>query len=404
MSKQRYWLKLLAATLLALTSAIARAAPAQLIGIEITPDTDTTHLTLKLNQAVPYKLFTLSTPDRVIIDLPNTNKTVTLTGLKLANTPIIQVRSGQPVPGTLRIVLDVNKPQQPQVFSQLITKEGSQQLAINLVATVTATAQSKLQPPPQPVAIVPKIAPPRSIVVVIDPGHGGKDPGARGPLGTREKDVVLGISHELYKLLQKEPGFRPTLTRKGDYFIELRQRLAIARQNRGDLFVAVHADAYCDSYAFGASVYALSEHGASSEAVRWLAAKENYSELGDVELKDKSDLLRSVLLDLSQTAVITSSLQLGSSILHQLARVNRLHSARVEQAPFVVLKSPDILSLLIETGFISNPQEERRLRDPAYQRRIAKAIFTGIKAYYWTNPPSGTLVAALRAKKPYGTH
>lgn len=239
----------------------------------------------------------------------------------------------------------------------------------------------------------------RSIVVVIDPGHGGKDPGTKGPMGIREKDVVLAISRDLYQLLRKEPGYHAALTRTGDYFIPLRGRLAIARQDKGDMFIAIHADAYNEPGATGAAVFALSQHGASSEAARWLAEKENYSELGDVTLSDKSDMLRSVLIDLSQTATISSSMQLGSSLLPQLARVGRLHYTHVEQAPFMVLKSPDIPSLLIETGFLSNPIEERRLSDRVYQQKIAQAIFIGIKNYFWNNPPPDTIIAALKQNK-----
>jgi N-acetylmuramoyl-L-alanine amidase len=238
--------------------------------------------------------------------------------------------------------------------------------------------------------------PSRPIVVVIDPGHGGKDPGTIGPNGVREKNVVLAISRDLYQILQKDPDFRPALTRRGDYFISLRGRLAIARQDKGDMFIAIHADAYREPGATGAAIFALSPHGASSEAARWLAEKENYSELGGVTLNDKSDVLRSVLIDLSQTATISSSIQLGTMLLPQLASICRLHYTRVEQAPFMVLKSPDIPSLLVETGFLSNPIEERRLSDPAYQQKVAQALYTGIKNYFWNNPPPGTLLADRR--------
>lgn len=234
------------------------------------------------------------------------------------------------------------------------------------------------------------------ITVVIDPGHGGKDPGTTGSFGVREKDVVLAISKDLYADLAKQPGYHPVLTRNADYFIPLRGRLAIARQAHGDMFIAIHADAYSDSYATGASVYALSAHGASSEAARWLAEKENYSELGGVTLTDKSDVLRSVLIDLSQTATISSSIQLGTNLLSQLNTVGTLHHNVVEQAPFMVLKSPDIPSVLVETGFLSSPSEEARLHNPIHQEEIALALAKGIENYFWNNPPPGTTIASLK--------
>ncbi len=270
---------------------------------------------------------------------------------------------------------------------------------------VAAVAPAPIASVPVPVPTpTPKVnaAPPRPIVVVIDPGHGGKDPGTTGPLGVHEKDVVLAISRDLAQTLQKDPCFRAALTRSGDYFIPLRGRLAIARQDKGDIFVAIHADAYPDRYASGAAVFALSAHGASSEAARWLAEKENYSELNDVSLSglpDQSEVLRSVLIDLSQTATISSSLQLGTSLLQQLNKVGNLHYHRVEQAPFMVLKSPDIPSLLVETGFLSNPNEERRLRDPAYQQKMAQALYLGIRSYFLHNPPPNTLIASIKQSK-----
>lgn len=253
-------------------------------------------------------------------------------------------------------------------------------------------------------AILPATQTQRPIVVVIDPGHGGKDPGTTGQLGVHEKDVVLSISRYLYQYLAKDPAFRPALTRSADYFIPLRGRLAIARKDKGDMFVAIHADAYRDPYATGVAIFALSAHGASSEAARWLAEKENYSELGDVSLSgltDKSDVLRSVLIDLSQTATISASMQLGVSMLQQMGKISNLHYHHIEQAPFMVLKSPDIPSLLVETGFLSSPMEERRLHNAAYQQKLAQAMYLGIKNYFWMNPPPGTLMASLKQNKKY---
>ncbi|MBX9587507.1 MAG: N-acetylmuramoyl-L-alanine amidase [Gammaproteobacteria bacterium] len=243
----------------------------------------------------------------------------------------------------------------------------------------------------------------RDVVVVIDPGHGGKDPGARGATGTQEKDVVLAIAKRLQAQINRQPGFRAVLTRNSDYFLSLRNRLALARKYRGDMFIAIHADAHDHVNACGVGVYALSQRGATSEAARWLAQQENQSELvGGVDLTDKDQVLKSVLLDLSQTQSITASLQMGSVLLDNLGQFAQLHHNRVEQAAFVVLKSPDIPSLLIETGFISNSAEEHRLRTPYYQDRIATALLSGIKNYFVNHPPRGSLLA-LHARKNYDT-
>lgn len=238
----------------------------------------------------------------------------------------------------------------------------------------------------------------RDIVVVVDPGHGGKDPGATGYHGTHEKNVVLAISRDIQRDINETPGFKAYLTRTGDYFVTLRGRLNIARQDKADMFVAIHADAYRDDSAQGVSVFALSERGATGEAARWLASRENQSELmGGVSLDDKSDMLRSVLINLSQTATVQSSLQIGQDLTQNIGYFAQLHHGhRVEQAAFVVLKSPDIPSLLIETGFISNIYEEARLNNPAYQNRLAQAISQGICEYFKSHPPRGTFLAERR--------
>ncbi len=263
------------------------------------------------------------------------------------------------------------------------TKISSTPLAIPPITPPPSLASAT---PPTPVATASNQ---RVINVVIDPGHGGKDPGTAGHFGVREKDVVLASGLDLYQLLQKDSRFHAVMTRNADYFLTLRQRLMVARKNHADVFIAIHADAFKDPFATGASVYALSGHGASSEAALWLAKKENYSELGGIKLNDKSDLLRSVLIDLSQTATISSSIQLGQDLLNEIGRVGKLHRSSVEQAPFMVLKSPDIPSVLIETGFLSNPSEEERLRNPIYQQQIAQAIYAGLLDYFTTNPAAG---------------
>ena len=235
----------------------------------------------------------------------------------------------------------------------------------------------------------------RDVVVVIDPGHGGKDPGATGYHGTHEKNVVLAISKDIQRDINGTPGFKAILTRTSDYFIPLRGRLAIARNNKADMFVAIHADASPDNTAQGVSVFALSERGATGEEARWLASRENKSELmGGVSLDDKSNMLKSVLINLSHSATVQSSLQIGEDLTQNIGRFEELHHGhRVEQAAFVVLKSPDIPSLLIETGFISNINEEARLNNSMYQHQLAQAIAQGICEYFRAHPPRGTFLA-----------
>jgi len=242
----------------------------------------------------------------------------------------------------------------------------------------------------------------KMVVVVIDPGHGGKDPGAVGPQGIPEKAVVLSIAKALQKAINNQPGFTAKLTRNGDYYLPLRERLALARRYRGDMFIAIHADAHPrndpnGNNAHGASVYALSLRGATSEAARWLAKRENESELmGGVDLNDKSNMLKSVLLNLSQDATIQASLRIGDEIIDSLRNVGGLHRHRVEQAAFVVLKSPDIPSLLVETGYITNPREEFNLANGMYQQRLASAITQGVRSYFVQWPPRDSLLAALK--------
>lgn len=230
-------------------------------------------------------------------------------------------------------------------------------------------------------------------MAVIDPGHGGKDPGASGPKGIHEKNIVLAISRYVRQDLEQHPTIKLHLTRNKDHFVSLRGRLSIARKHHANVFAAIHADAFYQASAHGASVYALSQHGATSEAARWLAHSENYAVLGGADFKGHNHQLQSILLNLSQKATIASSVQLGQTVLHQLSKTTDLHGHKVEQAPFVVLKSPDIPSILVETGFISNRHEEKRLNNANYQRKLAHAIAHGIMRYLYQHPPHNTLVA-----------
>lgn len=348
------------------------------------------------------KIFTLHQPERVVIDLKNTTTQINPAFLTRNTQLITGARMGRPQPQTLRLVLETKQ----AVNFQTSRVPNGWQLRLH-PTTSTARNLSSYKPlsvARQPAATIIRSSARgnRDVIIVLDPGHGGKDPGATGIHRTREKDVVLAIARRLKTYIDQQPGMRAVLTRNGDYYIGLRERMAIARRHNADLFIAIHADAYENHNSHGASVFALSQRGATSEAARWLAAKENYSELGGVnlsKLQDQNGVIRSVLIDLSQTATISASLQLGNQVLHGLNRMTSLHSHKVEQARFMVLKSPDIPSLLIETGFISNPREEMNLNNSRYQMQLCQAIVGGIKTYFWDYPPHGSKIAALAAAR-----
>jgi len=343
----------------------------RLTKIMVSNTDSSSRLTLILNERVKSKVFTLSHPDRLVIDLENTELRVNLKTIQPLPAHIINVRMGHPTSSVLRLVFVADRPMQVKHF---VVKS---KLIIDIATSKTKKTE----------VISPKLATSipakKTIVVVIDPGHGGKDTGAIGEKGTREKDIVLIVAKYLADLINQQPNMHAELTRKGDYFVPLRGRLQLARQNKADLFIAIHADAYFNGSASGASVYALSRRGASSEAARWLAQRDNFSELGSVDLTELNNRshLRSVLIDLAQTATISDSLRLGTSLLDSLDNMTKLHYARVEQAPFVVLKSPDIPSVLVEVGFVSNPAEELHLRNQAYQNKLARALLSGIQKY-----------------------
>jgi N-acetylmuramoyl-L-alanine amidase len=372
----------------------ALADVGRLADIQVSNSSTASHLEFTLTQSNPTSVFTLSNPERLVIDFKDTRLAYKLKNLTV--TGVNNIRAGRPQPSTLRLVFDLNSAAKVQHFYQA----KNNRLLVDLYFATSAPKKMADTKPAVEVETKPIVqktpvlqAPTqrtRPIIVVIDPGHGGKDTGAIGENGTREKDVVLAISKNLADLINQQPGMRAVLTRNGDYFVPLRNRLKLARKGNADLFIAIHADSYFNSRASGASVYALSRRGATSEAARWLAKRDNTSELGGVdlgELEDQSYLLRSVLIDLAQTATVTDSLRLGVSILDSLDALTRLHYTRVEQAPFVVLKSPDIPSVLVETGFISNASEEARLRDKNFQNKIAQALLNGIRSYIKKYPP-----------------
>lgn len=335
-----------------------------------------------------YQVFALQNPDRLVIDLDDARLKVNTQNIPSLPRFVSDVRKGFPRPAMVRLALDIKNPIQFKSFSYSQKNPAAEIIAIDIYKTPIAKGEMLQQKMISQLVPVAAPAPKKMFVVVIDPGHGGKDPGAKGMDGACEKDVVLAISKKLAALINEQPDMQAVLTRRGDYFVPLRGRLKSARKGNADLFIAIHADSYFDAKARGASVYALSQRGASSEAARWIAQRENYSELGNVDLKelnDQSYILRSVLVDLAQTATINDSLRLGSSLLNSMGDVTRLHYASVEQAPFVVLKSPDIPSVLVELGFISNPSEEKLLRNPAYQKKMAQALMSGIQKYIKTS-------------------
>jgi N-acetylmuramoyl-L-alanine amidase len=338
-------------------------------------------------------LFSLENPERVVIDVPAGRMAGTLKTGSVSGGLVKAVRVGRNQPDTLRIVLDLQERSRPRSFSLKPNGRYGHRLVIDLYHTGKPAVAGT--PPARPAVAKAVPASARELVIAIDAGHGGEDPGAIGRRGTREKDVVLSIARRLADLVEKEPGMRPVLIREGDYYIGLRQRINKARLHKADLFISIHADGFKDHRAHGSSVYVLSNRGASSEMGRWLAAKENAADLaGGVSLDDKDDLLAEVLLDLSQSATMEASFEVADNMLAELKRIGKTHKSSVQQAGFVVLKSPDIPSMLVETAFISNPAEENKLRDKRHQQRLANAMLKGIRDYFGAHPPPGTLMVA----------
>lgn len=376
----------------------AKTPTIELKQLKIIPHGKQSDISCIANRPIRAHCFLLSHPDRFVIDFQRTASKINPQKISLKETPIQKIRAGKSS-HKLRMVFDLaHKPLSRRIIK---FKTHSQHHIIFRLTFSASDFHAKKPANKKNILSAPLKPELHNAVIVIDPGHGGRDPGAIGFYGTQEKNVVLAISKDLYQLLQKQSGITPKLTRTGNYFLPLRTRLQIAHKDLADIFIAIHADAYRYTHARGASVFALSEHGATSEAARWLAQKENYSELmGGVSLEDKSYLLRSVLIDLSQTATIKETLPLGYSLLRSLCHVTRLHTSRLEQAPFVVLKSPDIPSVLVEVGFLSNHREEKLLRSKIYQMRIARALEDGIIHYLHTHPPADTVwIKKMPAKK-----
>ena len=406
--------------LVCLPLSVPAYSTANLTGLRIQAKAAASRLTFILNQKAKGKVHYLPNQNKLLIEFENVRKDFGMSEVRLKNANINSVRLIKINANKLRFLVKVTHKihwqikyitQKPQLYYLQLTiktlpkppqrksskpqKLNQQEIQKMLVADIShalKTLKTKKTITKkvtffayQKEDLVPNRARKRRpFIIIIDPGHGGKDVGAIGKNGTFEKNIVLFIARKLAREINLQPHFRAILTRQGDYYIPLRERLRLARSGRADLFIAIHADAYFNNRALGASVYALSQRGATTEAARWLAQQEKYPELDQVafdQLKDHSHVLRSVLIDLAQTATIRDSLRLGNALLDQLDQVGSLHYSHVEQAPFVVLKSPDIPSVLIETGFITNPYEEKRLRTLVYQQQLALAIWRGIYSY-----------------------
>lgn len=401
----------------------------QVQGVQLLDQPAGTRIELRLSQPADYKVFTLGNPDRVVLDISAAALARSALPLPAAAGAVREVRAAYR-DGGLRMVFDLATAMRP------LTTAGGEASAARLtidlqplnaaaVAAIPVPAPAALptavakvpEPEPQPAqpeaqpqvqtapappmpAVPEKPQPARDIVVVVDAGHGGHDPGAHGRGGLREKDVTLAISRRLVDLINSEPGMRGVLTRSDDRFLDLRARMERARSVSADLFVSIHADAAMNRSARGSTVYVLSEKAASDEASRRLAARENAALIGGVELGDKDPVLASVLMDLSQNASISSSISVGDAILREMAGLGRLHRDRVQHAPFMVLKSPDVPSVLIETAYISNPEDERNLGSASHQDKLARAVLGGIRRYFDGNPGRGVLTAAARPEEP----
>lgn len=357
--------------------------------IRVRPSPERTRIVFDLSNPVEHKIFTLANPRRLVIDISNASLKARLKGISLVDTPITKIRAAKRNESDLRIVLDLNSEMKPRSFVLQPIMQYGDRLVVDLY-----TPEQQIRPEIQKAEQISRQM--RDVIIAVDAGHGGDDPGALG-YGAQEKKVVMAISKRIHQLFAKEAGYRAILIRSGDYYIGLRKRTMIARNHQADLLISIHADSFKTAEARGASVYAISEEGATSETARRLAEKENRADLiggaGWVSLYDKDDLLAGVLLDLSMTASLSSSLNMGASVLESMGKVTRLHKKQVEQAGFVVLKSPDIPSILIETGYISNPKEAKALNSRSHQKKLAKAIFKGLKTYIEKNPPPGSFLA-----------
>ncbi len=354
-------------------------------GLRVWSGPDHTRAVFDLSSQVNYRLFQLDNPPRVVLDVDNA---VLATRLKVHNNADIQnIRHGRHGGNTLRLVFDLNKNQRAKSFLLPPNEKYGHRLVVDLSDPKPAGIKVKKASAHRPQES-------RDIVIAIDAGHGGEDPGATGASGSKEKHITLAIARQLAKRINSEPGMKAVLIRDGDYYVGLRQRFEKARKHQADLFISIHADAFYDPRVRGMSVYVLSQKGASSEAAKWLARSENKADLiGGVKLDDKDSLLARVLLDLSQNAAMEASQKVAKEVLAALSKIEKPHKKYVEKANFAVLKSPDVPSILVETAFISNPQDEKRLKSQRFRAQLADAMLSGIKRYFYQSPPPGTWVA-----------
>ena len=406
--------------------------------VRVWPSPIYTRITLESTAPIKHELLSVKNPERLVLDIENIDFASVQQELAGKITPddpyIAAMRAGRYKPGVVRVVLDLKGEVKPQIFTLKPVGDYGHRLVLDVYPAVALDPLMALLDKPAPVTTAPPAAATtptspttpaasatpatdgkaadskttdrrplvaRLVTVVIDAGHGGEDPGARGHHGSHEKNITLTIARKLKAVIDAEPNMRAVLTRDGDYYIALGGRVEKARRVKADLFVSVHADAFIKPHARGSSVFVLSERGATSSAAKWLAKKENDADLiGGVNIAVKDRYLAQTLLDLSQTAQINDSLKLARAVLSELGGINTLHKAQVEQASFAVLKAPDIPSILVETAFISNPEEEKRLNDEGYQEKMAQAIFKGVKRYFAKNPPLARPVVTSEAADP----
>ena len=364
----------------------ARAVDVRAIRVWSGPDT--TRVVVDLSGNAQHSVAVLHNPERVVLDVSGARLAKTLHAPPAGAGAVKRVRMSHSPSGNFRVVLDLARPAQAKSFLSKPNAHYGYRLVIDM-----ASGRPRVD---KPIKVKHAPSDARDLIIAVDAGHGGEDPGAIGKYGTREKDVVLAIARELAAKINAEAGMKAVLIRGGDYFVPLVDRMRRARAQQADLFVSIHADSIRDRSIDGSSVYILSQRGATNEASRWLAERENASDLiGGVSLDDKDDVLASVLLDLSQSASINASQVAAERVLQELSQAGQIRKHEVQRAGFVVLKSPDIPSMLVETAYISNPQEEQRLRSAAHQATLATAIHRGVHDYFYANPPMGTRIAQL---------
>jgi N-acetylmuramoyl-L-alanine amidase len=378
--------------------ASAASAPVDVTAVHLTAQGARTELVLSLSASTQHTLFSLNDPNRIVVDVDNAHLSAPLPA---GAGSVTSLRSA-PHDGTLRLVMDLNSRAMPQ--SSLRQGPSGPELVVDLTApgAVPASAPSVAASAPAPVVITAPVAPRhgRDIVVAIDAGHGGKDPGAHGPKGAYEKNVTLAIAKRLAALIDQQPGMKAVLTRDSDVYVELKERFEKARDADADLFVSIHCDASRDHRADGATVYVLSEHGATTEHAKFLERQENDSDLvGGVKLANLPPQVKSVVVDMSQSAVMGMSFDVGASVARQLAAIGAMHRNAVQQAGFLVLKAPDVPSMLIETNYITNPHTAKLLMSSDYQQQLASAIFSGVNDYFGHYPPPNTQYALLKLQR-----